>query len=72
MKKIIGLVLLVLGAVLVFNGINRKNSLAGEAANVGATVANKIDGGTRLPEHAVYIGGGAVLVLVGVGLTLQK
>ena len=72
MKKILGLVLALVGAVLIFQGFSRKNSIVGEAAKVGTTVANKFDGGNRVPEHVAYIGGGAVLIVVGVGLTLHK
>ena len=72
MKKALGIFLIIVGVVLACHGFSRKNSLAGEAAKVGTTVANKFDGGTRVPEHAVFIGGGAVLVMAGVGLSLQK
>jgi len=72
MKKILSVVVLLVGAILVFQGVSRKHSVIGEADRVGATVANKFDGGSRLPEHAVFIGSGGVLVAVGVWLTLQK
>jgi hypothetical protein len=72
MIKIVGLVLLIAGGVLVFQGLSRKDSLLGQAAEVGTQVANKVDGGGRVAEHLVKIGGGAVLIVVGGVLLLRR
>jgi Protein of unknown function (DUF3185) len=72
MRKAIGLLLALVGGILLAQGISRKDSLAGSAAEVGKKFANKVDGGARIPEHYVYIGGGAVLILAGAGLVLGK
>jgi hypothetical protein len=72
MIKVIGFVVLILGGVLVFQGLSRKDSLLGEAAEVGTDVANKVDGGGRVPDHFIKIGGGAVLIVVGAVLAFRR
>jgi Protein of unknown function (DUF3185) len=71
MNKIIGIVLIVVGGLLVFQGINRKDSVAGKAAEVGTDVANAVDGGGRIPKHIYWIVGGGVVAAVGVGAMLR-
>lgn len=72
MKKLIGLILVIVGGVLLFQGWSRQDSLAGDVAKVGAKVANKVDGGARVPQHVIYMAGGAVLLVAGAGLLLRK
>jgi hypothetical protein len=72
MKTIIGLVLIIGGIALFFQGLNRKDSLAGQAATTGTTIANSIDGGSRTPKHVGYMIGGGVLVLVGIGVMARR
>lgn len=69
MKKIVGILLIVVGLVVFFMGLNRKNSFAGGAAEVGTRVANAVDGGARTPDHVIYMIVGGVMVLAGVGIT---
>lgn len=66
MKTIIGIVLIIAGIALFFQGLNRKDSIAGQAAEAGTSIANAIDGGARTPKHVGYMVGGGVLVLVGI------
>lgn len=72
MKTLIGIVLIVAGAILFFQGLNRKDSLAGEAASATTRIANSIDGGARTPRHVAYMVGGGVLVLVGIGVVAKR
>ncbi len=72
MSKIIGIVLIAVGGYLVYVGWQRKESLAGGAAELTSKVANKVDGGARVPEHMMYLVGGGVLALVGAGLALKR
>ena len=72
MNKLIGIVLIVVGGFLFFQGWQRKDSLAGGAAEVGTKVANAVDGGTRTPKHVVYMVGGGILALVGVGVAMKR
>lgn len=72
MIKVIGIILLVLGGVLVFQGLSRKDSLVGQASEVGTSVANKVDGGGRMPKHVMQIVGGGILVVVGGVLTFRR
>lgn len=72
MKTIIGIVLIVAGIALFFQGLNRKDSIAGRAAEAGTSIANSIDGGARTPKHIGYMVGGGVLVLVGVGIMTRR
>jgi hypothetical protein len=71
MNRIVGIVLIVAGAIVFMMGLNRKNSLAGEAASVGTSVANSVDGGARTPQHVGYMVVGGILVLAGIGLTAR-
>jgi hypothetical protein len=66
MKTIIGIVLIIAGIALFFQGLNRKDSIVGRAATAGTTIANTLDGGARTPRHVAYMVGGGALVLVGV------
>jgi hypothetical protein len=72
MKKPVGLLLVVVGGILIFQGWSRKDSLAGDVAEMRAKVANKVDGGTRVPKHVYYLAGGVALGVVGAGLALHK
>ena len=66
MKIIFGLVLIIAGIALFFQGLNRKDSLVGQAATAGTSIANSVDGGSRTPKHVGYMVGGGALVLVGI------
>jgi hypothetical protein len=70
--KIIGIIVLLLGAGLLYEGINRQNSLVGQAATAGTNVANAVDGGTRTPQHVTYIVCGGILMAVGVVLAFRS
>lgn len=71
MNKIIGIVLILLGGVLIYQGVGRKDSIAGAAAEVGTDVANAVDGKGRIPKHYYYIIGGSVIAAVGIGALLR-
>ncbi len=71
MNKIIGIILIVVGGFLIFKGATRKDSLAGGVAEVSADVANKVDGGGRIPEHYYYIIGGVVVAAAGLGMAMR-
>jgi hypothetical protein len=68
MKTILGIVLIIAGIALFFQGLNRRDSLAGQAATATTSIANSIDGGTRTPRHVGYMVGGGALVLVGIAV----
>jgi hypothetical protein len=70
--KILGLIILILGAVLLFQGISRKDSLVGHTATAATDVANSLDGGSRTPLHVTYIVGGGVLIVVGAFFAFRK
>lgn len=72
MKSLLAVILIVVGAIVFFQGFNRKESLVGETAEVGTRVANSIDGGTRVPRHVVTMVIGGALVLVGIGLAVRR
>ena len=68
MKTIIGLVLILGGIALFVAGLNRKDSLAGQAASATTQVANAVDGGVRTTRHMTYMIGGGVLAVVGIAV----
>ena len=72
MKTLIGIVLIVAGAIIFFQGLSRKDSLVGRAAEAGTSIANSIDGGARTPRHIGYMVAGGVLVLVGIGVIAKR
>jgi hypothetical protein len=72
MKTIIGIVLIIAGIALFFQGLNRKDSLAGQAATATTSVANAVDGGTRTPKHVGYMVGGGALVLIGIVVVARR
>jgi len=57
--------LAVAGALLIFQGQRRADSLAGRSEELGKDIANAVDGDLRQPDHVYYYAGGAVLVFVG-------
>lgn len=71
MNKIIGIVLIILGGVLIYQGVGRKDSVVGAASEVGTDVANAVDGKGRIPKHYYYIIGGSVIAAVGVGALVR-
>ena len=72
MKTILGLVLIIGGIALFIMGLNRKDSLAGQAAEATTSIANSIDGGARTPRHVGYMVGGGALVLVGIVVMARR
>lgn len=72
MKTLLGIILIVAGGILFFQGLSRKDSLAGEAAEFGTSIANSIDGGARTPRHVGYMVGGGALVLVGIAVMARR
>lgn len=72
MKIILGLVLIVAGIALFFQGLNRRDSFVGRAASAGTSIANSVDGGARTPKHVAYMVGGGALVLVGIGVMARR
>ena len=71
MNKIIGLILIICGGVLIYQGVQRKDSLAGAASKIGTDVANAVDGEGRIPKHYYYIIGGSILAAAGLGVALR-
>ncbi|MGH7944536.1 MAG: DUF3185 family protein [Opitutaceae bacterium] len=52
--------------------MNRKDSLAGQAAAASTNIANSIDGGTRTPKHVGYMVGGGALVVAGIVVMARR
>lgn len=70
MNKIIGIILVVVGGALIYQGLQRKDSLVGVASEVGSDIANAVDGDARIPKHYYYIGGGGLVAALGLGVVL--
>lgn len=71
MNKIIGIVLILLGGFLIYQGAERKDSVAGVASEVGSDVANAVDGKGRVPKHYFYMIGGGVIAAFGIGMMVR-
>lgn len=72
MKNILGIILIIAGIALFVQGLNRKDSLVGQASTAGNSIANSIDGGARQPKHVIYMIAGGVLVVLGVGAMARR
>jgi len=72
LRRIIGFILICVGAWLLIRGWQRKDSLLGSISETGTKIANRFDGGTRTPTHVVYVVGGGLLIACGTVLTLSK
>ena len=72
MKNILGIILIIAGIAVFIQGLNRKDSLVGQAASAGTNIANSIDGGARQPRHVVYMIVGGALVVIGVGAMARR
>lgn len=70
--RIIGLLLLLAGAFLLYKGIVREDSLAGKIDSAGTQVANRVDGGGRVTNHTLYLVSGGVLVVLGAVAALKR
>jgi hypothetical protein len=72
MKNLIGIILIVAGIFVFIQGMNRRDSLAGQVDRAGTAVANTVDGGARQPKHIVYMVVGGVLVIGGIGVISRR
>jgi hypothetical protein len=74
MKRLIGIILIIVGAYLFFMGVSRRNSFAGRVDTATANVSNSVDasGGTSTPTHVFYMIGGGVLVVIGAVTALGR
>jgi len=71
MKYIIATVLIAAGAVLIYHGHRRGDSIAGLAEKTGKDIANAFDGRNRQPDHVYYYVGGGVLIVAGAWFALR-
>lgn len=71
-KSILALIFVLGGAALLYVGYQRRQSVAGAAESLGKNIANKVDGGARLPEHTWYFVGGGALIVVGAMIAARK
>lgn len=72
MKTIIAIVLIIAGVAVFSQGLNRKDSVAGNLSEASTNVANAMDGGARQPKHVIYMVVGGVLVVAGIGMFLRR
>lgn len=72
MKTILGLILIVAGIALFFQGMNRKDSVAGQLDRAGTSIANTVDGGARTTKHVGLMVGGGVMVVAGIALMAAR
>lgn len=72
MKRVVGLILLIIGVWLIHSGWTRRESLAGKAEAKIAEIGRKLDGESRAPDYLWQLAGGGVLVLAGAVLLIAK
>ncbi len=66
MKKIIGILLIIAGAIIGYEGYKRNDALQGQLESSVTKLASKLDGKTRLPEYTWFYVGGGVLLIAGI------
>ena len=71
-KYLLAVVLIVVGALLIFQGKRRADSLVGVSTRFGTQVAEAVDGRSRVPEYFWYYVGGTGLILYGLSMALRK
>ena len=64
-KKIIALVLIIVGGFVCYLGNSRQHSVAGNIDTAGAKVANAVSGEGHTTDATWYYVGGAVLIVAG-------
>lgn len=72
MKTILAIILIVAGVGVFFSGLNRRDTIAGQADAVGSNIANTVDGGARQPKHVVMMVVGGAMVILGIGLAMRR
>ncbi len=71
-QRLVGWGLVLAGVLLVYNGIQQRESAVGKTESVLADLANRLDGGLRTPEHGKFIAGGAACIVAGLYFALRK
>lgn len=72
MTRIVGIVLILVGAYLIYAGVNRSHSLAGKVDSASTSVANSVDGGGHQTTQTVEIVAGGVLVILGLAVAVRR
>jgi hypothetical protein len=72
MKTILALILIVAGIALFFQGMNRKDTIAGQLDKAGTSIANSVDGGARTTKHLGMMIGGGAMVVAGIALMAAR
>ncbi len=70
-RRIIGLILVCIGAWIFARGWERKDSVLGSLSETGSRIANRFDGGARTPKHMIYLGGGGLMIVCGAALAFR-
>ncbi len=71
-RKILGIVLIVVGVYLCYSGEQRRTSLAGGINSMSVKVANRFDGEGRVASYVWYYVGGGVLAVAGAVMLLRR
>lgn len=72
MKKLLALILIIVGVALFYQGHQRRESLAGVSETAGKKALTAIDGQTRVSDYLWYEIGGAACVVGGGVILLRK
>jgi hypothetical protein len=72
MNKIIALILIVVGAGLVWHGFQVRDSFKGKAQQVSADVQKSLNGDVNITDATWFMIGGGVLVVVGAAAVVKK
>jgi uncharacterized membrane protein YphA (DoxX/SURF4 family) len=72
MNKIIALILIVVGAGLVWHGFQVRDSFKGKAQQVSSDVQKSLNGDVNITDATWFMIGGGVLVVVGAAAVVKK
>ncbi|HWZ95614.1 MAG TPA: DUF3185 family protein [Opitutaceae bacterium] len=72
MNKIIALILIIVGAGLIWHGLQVRDSLKGKAQQVSSDVQKTWNGEVKITDATWLMIGGGVLVVAGAARALKK
>ncbi len=72
-KKIIGIILIIVGSYVCYLGNTRRHSVAGNLDTAGAKIADVVSGeGHTTDATWYYVGGGVLVVVAGLSSLLRR
>ncbi len=72
MNKLIGIILVLAGAWMIYTGYKQASSVVGRTKTSIVELKNDFDGKNRMPKQYWYYGGGVLLVVAGGVIAVRR